>query len=60
MAPIIALMALAALGLSMDPFHEPFHARGLAHAVLSTLRNVTEALALRLPGTPHSAHTVVT
>ena len=31
-APIarkIALTALAALGLSKDPFHEPFHARGL-------------------------------
>jgi hypothetical protein len=30
-APIaqqIALMALFALGLSGDPFHEPFHARG--------------------------------
>ena len=30
-APIarkIALTALAALGLSKDPFHEPFHARG--------------------------------
>ena len=24
----IALTALAALGLSKDPFHEPFHARG--------------------------------
>ena len=30
MAPIIALTALATLGLSKDPFHEPFHARGLA------------------------------
>jgi len=30
MAPIIALTALAALGLPTDPFHEPFHARGLA------------------------------
>jgi hypothetical protein len=31
-APIarkIALAALAALGLSKDPFHDPFHARGL-------------------------------
>lgn len=27
-APIIALTALAALRLSGDPFHEPFHARG--------------------------------
>ena len=25
----IAQMALTALGLSKDPFHEPFHARGL-------------------------------
>jgi hypothetical protein len=25
----IALIALTALGLSKDPFHEPFHARGL-------------------------------
>jgi hypothetical protein len=29
-ARIMALTALAALGLSEDPFHEPFHARGLA------------------------------
>ena len=29
-ARIIAVTALAALGLSKDPFHEPFHARGLA------------------------------
>ena len=28
MARVIALMALAALGLSGDPFHEPFHDRG--------------------------------
>ena len=28
-ARVIALMALDALGLSGDPFHEPFHARGL-------------------------------
>ena len=27
---IIALTALAALGLFKDPFHDPFHARGLA------------------------------
>jgi len=27
-APIIAMTALVALGLSRDPFHEPFHARG--------------------------------
>jgi hypothetical protein len=27
---IITLMAFAALGLSKDPFHEPFHAHGLA------------------------------
>jgi hypothetical protein len=26
-ARVIALMALAALGLSGDPFHEPFHAQ---------------------------------
>jgi hypothetical protein len=29
MAPVIALMALAALGLSGDPVHKPVHARGL-------------------------------
>jgi hypothetical protein len=29
---IIALTALAALGLSKDPFHEPFHTRGLGVA----------------------------
>jgi hypothetical protein len=34
----IALTALAALGLSTDPFHDPFHARGLAHAVLFAVR----------------------
>ena len=28
--PIIALTAPATLALSKDPFHEPFHARGLA------------------------------
>jgi hypothetical protein len=28
-ARIVALTALAALGLSKDPFHEPFHARSL-------------------------------
>jgi hypothetical protein len=28
-APIFAMKALAALGLSDDAFHEPFHARGL-------------------------------
>ena len=28
-ARVIALMALVALGLSGDPFHDPFHARGL-------------------------------
>ena len=31
-APIaqeLALMAMAALGLSGDPFHDPFHAHGL-------------------------------
>jgi hypothetical protein len=28
-ARVIALMALAALGLSGDPFHDPFHARSL-------------------------------
>jgi hypothetical protein len=27
MAPIIALTALAPLGLSVAPFHEPFHAQ---------------------------------
>ena len=30
MAPIIAFMALSALGLSGDPVHEPVHARGPA------------------------------
>jgi hypothetical protein len=30
-APKIARMALAALGLTGDPFHEPFHARCLRH-----------------------------
>jgi len=39
----IALMALAALGLSGDPFHEPFHARG--HCV-------TPSCSLCAQGTP--------
>jgi hypothetical protein len=30
----IALTVLTALGLSKDPFHGPFHARDLRHAVL--------------------------
>jgi hypothetical protein len=33
-APAIALMALAALGLSDDPVHEPVHARPLRHIIL--------------------------
>jgi hypothetical protein len=34
MAPVIALMALAALGLSDDPVHEPVHARASAPVIL--------------------------
>jgi hypothetical protein len=30
-------MALAALGLSKEPFHEPFHARGLYVRLPSSL-----------------------
>ena len=46
----MALTALAALGLSKDPFHEPFHARDpCVTPSLFTVRNVTEALAPRLP-----------
>jgi hypothetical protein len=36
-ARIIALAALAALGLSGEPFHDSFHARGLC-AILILLR----------------------
>jgi len=47
-APItrkIALTALAALGLPTDPFHDPFHARGLLrHTVLSTVRGKARPL----------------
>jgi hypothetical protein len=32
LAAPMALTALAALGLSTDPFHDPFHARGLCVA----------------------------
>jgi len=41
---IIALTALAALGLSGVPFHEPFHARGSYPA---TVRNVTGGYCIR-------------
>ena len=40
MTRIIALMALITLGLSREPFHEPFHARG-AHVPLIPLLCVT-------------------
>jgi hypothetical protein len=33
-APVIALTALAALGLSGDPVHEPVHAQGLRPVIL--------------------------
>jgi hypothetical protein len=32
--PVVALTALAAVGLSDDPVHEPVHARGLHPVVL--------------------------
>jgi hypothetical protein len=39
MAPVIALMALAALGLSGDPVHEPVHAsRFRASAICDVAR----------------------
>jgi hypothetical protein len=38
MAPVIALMALSALGLSGDPVHEPVHARGPASPHPATAR----------------------
>jgi len=41
MARLIALTALAALGLSGDPVHEPVHARGPAPRHPTTVRNVT-------------------
>jgi hypothetical protein len=39
-ARVIALMALAALGLSGEPVHEPVHARGPAPSHPATVRNV--------------------
>jgi hypothetical protein len=42
MAPNIALMAPAALGLSGDPVHEPVHARDPASYRPATVRNVPE------------------
>jgi hypothetical protein len=45
-APIaraVALMALTALGLSSEPFHETFHAEGCFPALLLTLRNAWES-----------------
>ena len=39
-ARIIALMALAALGLSGGSFHETFHARGPYVLTLATVRNL--------------------
>jgi hypothetical protein len=47
-ARVIALTALAALGLSKDPFHEPFHARGLTSGRLFAVRTVTGGAASRL------------
>ena len=54
MPRIIALTAPAALVLSKDPFHEPFHARRVRHAVLFTARNVTEGTASRAHERPMS------
>jgi hypothetical protein len=45
-APIaqeIALTALAALGLSTDPFHDPFHAHGLCATPSCPLGAATHA-----------------
>ena len=39
MAQIIALMALAALGLSGASFHEPFHAGGEQQSMAMTERS---------------------
>jgi hypothetical protein len=40
MARVIALAALAALGLSDDSFHEPFHAQGSGVRSSATVRNL--------------------
>jgi hypothetical protein len=39
MAQVIALMALAALGLSSASFHEPFHANGAQQPMAITERS---------------------
>jgi hypothetical protein len=44
MAPVIALMTLAALGLSRDPVHEPVHARRPRLPFLVTGSNNTESV----------------
>jgi len=60
MAPVIALTALAALGLSGTPFHEPFHAKDLeAPPPPDTVRNLTEALIPRREQTQPSRPTVL-
>jgi hypothetical protein len=41
-APTIALTALAALGLSDDPVHEPVHARGLSVLSSFAVRDLAE------------------
>ena len=44
-APTIALMTLATLGLSGAPFHDPFHARVPRVLHVATVRNITEGIA---------------
>ena len=44
MRPIIALTALAALGLSGPPFHEPFHTQGHCIPSTATVRNIAGGL----------------
>jgi hypothetical protein len=41
-APVIALTALAALGLPDDPVHEPVHARGLCVLSSCAVRDLAE------------------
>jgi hypothetical protein len=49
MAQTIASIALAALGLSGDPVHEPVHAQAFAPHLVTALGNVAEVRA-RQPG----------
>ena len=58
-ARVIALMALIALGLSGDPFHDPFHARALRPRHPSTVRKRADDMDLRPQAGPASGPTAL-